>query len=233
MVALAAQAFRLYSTQLAKHPWRTQIVTTGALWYEHLHLTGGSAACAACWCRPQFCHRRCCLLLPLQWCGLRAPALVCALQAGRHGAAQCLAPMPSHPASIFSHRPAPTSLLDDTPLWLPHPACLLPSPSRALGDVLAQRVEKAPFNPRRCLLTAAYGAAFVGPVGHAWYLGLDRAARALFTPGSLAFVGGKVRRCLRGSSRVGRQGRQAWSVQAGGGCGWVRRAAVPPYLRGG
>lgn len=62
----------------------------------------------------------------------------------------------------------------------------------AAGDVLAQRFEEAPFDARRCALTAAYGAGFIGPVGHAWYLGLDRAARAVFRPGSLAFVGGKV-----------------------------------------
>ena len=29
-------------------------------------------------------------------------------------------------------------------------------------------------------------------MGHAWYLGLDRAARALFRPSSAAFVGSKV-----------------------------------------
>lgn len=39
---------------------------------------------------------------------------------------------------------------------------------RSLGDVLAQRVEKAPFNVRRNLLTAGYGALAVGPFGHAW-----------------------------------------------------------------
>lgn len=53
-------------------------------------------------------------------------------------------------------------------------------------------MEAQPFDLRRNLLTAAYGAAFIGPVGHAWYMGLDRAARALLRPGTLAFVGGKV-----------------------------------------
>jgi hypothetical protein len=64
---------------------------------------------------------------------------------------------------------------------------------RATGDALAQQLEDAPFDARRNLLTCAYGAAFIGPVGHAWYMALDRAARALLTPGSFAFVGGKVR----------------------------------------
>ncbi|KIZ00261.1 Protein SYM1 [Monoraphidium neglectum] len=62
----------------------------------------------------------------------------------------------------------------------------------ATGDALAQQLEDVPFDARRNLLTCAYGAAFIGPVGHAWYMALDRAARALLTPGSFAFVGGKV-----------------------------------------
>lgn len=63
---------------------------------------------------------------------------------------------------------------------------------RAAGDALAQRVEGQPFDVRRNLRTACYGGAFIGPVGHAWYIGLDRAAAALLRPGTLAFVGGKV-----------------------------------------
>lgn len=39
---------------------------------------------------------------------------------------------------------------------------------RSMGDALAQQVEKGPFNVRRNLLTAGYGALAVGPVGHAW-----------------------------------------------------------------
>ncbi|PRW44616.1 PXMP2 4 family 2-like [Chlorella sorokiniana] len=62
----------------------------------------------------------------------------------------------------------------------------------SLGDALAQRVEKGPFNARRNLLTAGYGALAVGPFGHAWYIGLDRAARRLFVPGSPAFIAAKV-----------------------------------------
>ncbi|PSC70900.1 PXMP2 4 family 4 [Micractinium conductrix] len=92
--AFAGRVFRAYSTQLQQRPWRTQILTTGALW--------------------------------------------------------------------------------------------------ALGDCVAQRVEGNKFDARRCVMTTAYGALCVGPFGHAWYLGLDRAARAVFTPGSAAFVAGKV-----------------------------------------
>lgn len=39
---------------------------------------------------------------------------------------------------------------------------------RSMGDALAQRVQKAPFDVRRNLLTAGYGALAVGPFGHAW-----------------------------------------------------------------
>lgn len=43
-----------------------------------------------------------------------------------------------------------------------------------LGDVLAQRLaEQRPVLDRhRVAMTAAFGAAFMGPVGHYWYLGL-------------------------------------------------------------
>lgn len=45
---------------------------------------------------------------------------------------------------------------------------------------------------RRGLLTAAYGAAAVGPFGHAWYLYLDRLAKRLYVPGTAKFVTFKV-----------------------------------------
>ena len=71
---------------------------------------------------------------------------------------------------------------------------------------------------RRNLLTAGYGALAVGPFGHAWYIALDRVARMVFTPGSLAFVGGKVR---------------AGAGWAGLGWDWGGRAAtcccLPPH----
>jgi protein Mpv17 len=45
---------------------------------------------------------------------------------------------------------------------------------------------------RRALLTCAYGAIFVGPVGHFWYLGLDNACARLFARGSAQFIALKV-----------------------------------------
>lgn len=89
--------------------------------------------------------------------------------------------------------PAPGTL-PSLPACPPSPTLPLPPPCRrALGDCVAQRVEGNKFDARRCVMTTAYGALCVGPFGHAWYLGLDRAARAVFTPGSAAFVAGKVR----------------------------------------
>jgi protein Mpv17 len=44
----------------------------------------------------------------------------------------------------------------------------------------------------RMLHTSAFGACLVGPVGHFWYLGLDKVAAAWFTPGSFRFIATKV-----------------------------------------
>ncbi|KAG2487232.1 hypothetical protein HYH03_014204 [Edaphochlamys debaryana] len=47
-----------------------------------------------------------------------------------------------------------------------------------LGDALAQRIEgpspRSGPDLRRVALTAAFGGAVIGPLGHAWYLGLDQ-----------------------------------------------------------
>lgn len=101
MVAAGLRAlFHVYASSLRRHPWRTQVVTTGALW--------------------------CC------------------------------------------------------------------------GDLLAQRLEArasgraAVWDARRTALTAGYGGLFIGPLGHAWYLGLDVAARRLLSPGTAGFIAGKV-----------------------------------------
>ena len=57
--------------------------------------------------------------------------------------------------------------------------------------------------------------------GHAWYIGLDRAARALLTPGSASFIAGKVRGGdggagrTRGIPRAGRIFAHRASVLAG------------------
>lgn len=45
---------------------------------------------------------------------------------------------------------------------------------------------------RRALLTAVYGAVFVGPVGHFWYHGIDKAVARVFAPGTPQFIALKV-----------------------------------------
>ncbi|GBF91276.1 hypothetical protein Rsub_03596 [Raphidocelis subcapitata] len=45
---------------------------------------------------------------------------------------------------------------------------------------------------RRALLTAVYGALFVGPVGHFWYHGIDKAVAKVFRPGTSQFIALKV-----------------------------------------
>lgn len=68
----------------------------------------------------------------------------------------------------------------------------------AAGDCLAQRAEtighkqKSRFNRRRVLLTGLYGAAIIGPMGHNWYQGLDRAVMSFCPAGSNAAVAAKV-----------------------------------------
>mmetsp|Transcript_5020 Transcript_5020/g.10870 ORF Transcript_5020/g.10870 Transcript_5020/m.10870 type:complete len:244 (-) Transcript_5020:910-1641(-) len=63
----------------------------------------------------------------------------------------------------------------------------------AVGDVLAQRVQRCPqMDSRRAVLTGAFGGAIVGPLGQAWYTWLDRMAHAIGAPGTLKFVLAKL-----------------------------------------
>ena len=50
-----------------------------------------------------------------------------------------------------------------------------------VGDLLAQRIaeQRSRLDVRRTKLTAVFGAGFMGPVGHYWYIGLDNAAKFL------------------------------------------------------
>jgi protein Mpv17 len=45
---------------------------------------------------------------------------------------------------------------------------------------------------RRAALTGVFGATLVGPVGHFWYLGIDKVCAKWLTPGSAAFIATKV-----------------------------------------
>ena len=60
-----------------------------------------------------------------------------------------------------------------------------PTAAAAAGDAL-------PYDWRRAALTGVFGATLVGPVGHFWYLGIDKACAKFFTPGSAAFIATKV-----------------------------------------
>lgn len=50
----------------------------------------------------------------------------------------------------------------------------------------------AALDTHRVAATATFGAAFIGPVGHAWYLGLEGGCRRLFPAGGSAFLAAKV-----------------------------------------
>ncbi|PNW78760.1 hypothetical protein CHLRE_09g389208v5 [Chlamydomonas reinhardtii] len=64
------------------------------------------------------------------------------------------------------------------------------------GDVLAQRVAEqrrlSEVDARRVVTTAAFGACFMGPVGHFWYHSLDVVCARLLTAGSPSFLAAKL-----------------------------------------
>ncbi|KAL4538778.1 hypothetical protein Ndes2526B_g02941 [Nannochloris sp. 'desiccata'] len=93
---------------------------------------------------------------------------------------------PSILRSIFSvyskslkSRPIATQIASSALLW-------------GAGDYLAQKIEKHPFQARRCAMMSSYGGLFNGVVGHAWYIALDKGMKRVAVPGTAAFVGGKV-----------------------------------------
>eukprot|EP01026_Neomeris_dumetosa_P063081 TRINITY_DN5982_c0_g3_i1.p2 TRINITY_DN5982_c0_g3~~TRINITY_DN5982_c0_g3_i1.p2 ORF type:complete len:243 (-),score=8.93 TRINITY_DN5982_c0_g3_i1:503-1231(-) len=65
-----------------------------------------------------------------------------------------------------------------------------------LGDYFAQRIENLEdnkeINYKRWFTTTVYGAIFIGPFGHYWYMGLDQAVRRFFTPKTISFVTSKI-----------------------------------------
>jgi protein Mpv17 len=64
------------------------------------------------------------------------------------------------------------------------------------GDVIAQRVaEQRPIEQldgRRVVATATFGAVFMGPIGHWWYLGLDVLCARLWSRSSKSFLAAKL-----------------------------------------
>lgn len=63
-----------------------------------------------------------------------------------------------------------------------------------LGDVIAQKVaeKKTVLDNRRVASTAGFGMAFMGPVGHFWYQGLDSWIARAFRIGTPSFLAAKV-----------------------------------------
>eukprot|EP00201_Polytomella_parva_P023834 CAMPEP_0175043156 /NCGR_PEP_ID=MMETSP0052_2-20121109/3005_1 /TAXON_ID=51329 ORGANISM="Polytomella parva, Strain SAG 63-3" /NCGR_SAMPLE_ID=MMETSP0052_2 /ASSEMBLY_ACC=CAM_ASM_000194 /LENGTH=202 /DNA_ID=CAMNT_0016306133 /DNA_START=92 /DNA_END=697 /DNA_ORIENTATION=+ len=85
----------------------------------------------------------------------------------------------------LSRSPLSTQASTSTLLW-------------GFGDYLAQTVgegrSSTELDTRRTFLTSLFGGGFIGPLGHYWYLILDRRCRRIFDPVSqtVAFVAAKV-----------------------------------------
>ena len=63
-----------------------------------------------------------------------------------------------------------------------------------LGDALCQRLERSPdgFDLRRSAVNATYGGAFLGPLGHVWYNGLDAAVARVLPGGGARMIAAKL-----------------------------------------
>mmetsp|Transcript_5145 Transcript_5145/g.12630 ORF Transcript_5145/g.12630 Transcript_5145/m.12630 type:complete len:312 (-) Transcript_5145:1227-2162(-) len=81
----------------------------------------------------------------------------------------------------MQRKPITTQVVTSAGLW-------------AAGDLLSQKLEGNRRKPdlRRTALTAAFGGCIIGPLGHAWYLGLDAFASVFGMPGSTAFLAAKI-----------------------------------------
>ncbi|CAG9464405.1 unnamed protein product [Pedinophyceae sp. YPF-701] len=63
----------------------------------------------------------------------------------------------------------------------------------AAGELLSQTISgEKTVKKAQVLSSAAYGGAVIGPLGHVWYLWLDRACTARLAPGTIPFVAAKV-----------------------------------------
>ncbi|KAK9803230.1 hypothetical protein WJX73_007509 [Symbiochloris irregularis] len=62
-----------------------------------------------------------------------------------------------------------------------------------VGDIISQRVDGDDrLDLPRTAWTAFFGAALIGPAGHAWYQALDRVVGGRFTRGTMTFIVAKV-----------------------------------------
>ncbi|PNH07347.1 Protein sym1 [Tetrabaena socialis] len=83
----------------------------------------------------------------------------------------------------LAKRPVMTQMATSALLW-------------SAGDILAQRLVEqrrtADVDVRRVVLTAGFGACFMGPVGHFWYHNLDVVCAKLLPAGSPGFLAAKL-----------------------------------------
>ncbi|GFR47713.1 hypothetical protein Agub_g9467 [Astrephomene gubernaculifera] len=83
----------------------------------------------------------------------------------------------------LSRHPVATQMATSCVLW-------------GAGDILAQRVVERrrwdKIDNRRVAATAAFGASFMGPVGHFWYHQLDQICSRLLRSGTPAFLAAKL-----------------------------------------
>ncbi|KAJ9516839.1 hypothetical protein QJQ45_027262 [Haematococcus lacustris] len=125
----------------------------------------------------------------------------------------------------LTKRPVAVQALTSAALW-------------GLGDLVAQRYaeQRKHVDQRRLGLTAAFGAGFMGPVGHFWYLGLDVAARKLLSPGTARYVGAKVLADTLILGPIYVLAFYAWGSFVIDGSGWstlkdkVTKDFIPTYL---
>jgi protein Mpv17 len=71
----------------------------------------------------------------------------------------------------------------------------VPGPKPCASELPAANAsaeEPLSFDARRAILTGLFGATFVGPVGHFWYMNLDKLCNRLIPAGGPAFIGTKV-----------------------------------------
>lgn len=102
-------------------------------------------------------------------------------------------------------RPLQTQMVTSTILW-------------GLGDLFAQRIDgKHNHDKLRTLSTAAYGGTVIGPIGHYFYMGMDKVVTRYLKIGTVGFVLAKVLgdELLFGPVHVG--GYFAWMTLAEGG----------------
>ena len=101
----------------------------------------------------------------------------------------------STPAQVVPGVPKGSSTLQQADQQPTAAAAAAAAPTAAAAETAptAAAAGDAPsYDWRRAALTGAFGATFIGPIGHFWYLGIDKLCTKWFTPGSASFIATKV-----------------------------------------